>query len=45
MLLGGKIKRQYTLTDKANQKAIDSYNKYYNLLENNNITLDKKDAK
>lgn len=42
--LGGKVKRQYTLTDKAPQKAIDSYNEYYNLLENDNITLDNKDA-
>lgn len=42
--LGGKVKRQYTLTAKATKKAIDSYNEYYNLLENDNITLDKKDA-
>ncbi len=42
--LGGKVKRQYTLTAKATKKAINSYNEYYNLLENDNITLDKKDA-
>lgn len=28
-----KNKRQYRLTDKAPQKAIDSYNEYYRLLE------------
>lgn len=42
--LGGKVKRQYTLTNQAPKKAIDSYNEYYNLLKNDNITLDKKDA-
>lgn len=42
--LGGKVKRKYTLTDKAPKKAVDSYNEYYKLLENNNITLDNQDA-
>lgn len=32
--LGGKKQRQYILTDKAPQKAIDSYNEYYNKIEN-----------
>lgn len=32
-LTGKKKKRQYTLTDKAPQKAIDSYNKYYEELD------------
>lgn len=32
-----KNKRQYRLTDKAPQKAIDSYNKYYELLEHGDI--------
>lgn len=31
---GAKKKRQYTLTDKAPKKAIESYNKYYEMLEN-----------
>ena len=31
--LGGKKQRRYKLTDKAPQKAIDSYNHYYELLE------------
>jgi len=31
-LKGGKNKRRYKLTDKAPQKAIDSYNEYYNNL-------------
>lgn len=31
--LGGKFKRRYTLTDKAPQKAVDSYNKYYSEIE------------
>ncbi len=35
--LGGKVKRQYTLTDKAPQKAIDSYNEYYEDEEDNKI--------
>lgn len=34
--LGGKVKRQYTLTDKAPKKAVDSYNEYYKLLEEKN---------
>ena len=29
--------RQYILTDKAPQKAIDSYNEYYKLLESQTI--------
>lgn len=32
--LGGKVKRQYTLTKKAPPKAVASYNKYYELIEN-----------
>lgn len=35
MFLGGKVKRQYTLTDKAPKKAIDSYNNYYSEIERN----------
>lgn len=36
--LGGKVQRQYTLTKKAPKKAIDSYNKYYKILENRQDT-------
>lgn len=35
IFLGGDVKRQYILTNKATQKAIDSYNEYYNTIENN----------
>lgn len=35
--LGGDVERQYILTDKAPQKAIDSYNEYYKLLESQTI--------
>ena len=39
LVKGAKIhpNRQYILTDKAPQKAIDSYNEYYKLLDNQNI--------
>lgn len=35
IFLGGDIKRKYILTDKATKKAIDSYDEYYNIIENN----------
>lgn len=31
--LGGKSKRKYELTDKAPQKAIDSYKRFYEEIE------------
>lgn len=34
--------RQYILTDKAPQKAIDSYNQYYKKLEENQNTKENK---
>lgn len=34
--------RQYILTDKAPQKAIDSYNEYYKLLEEQDTNVNKK---
>lgn len=34
LVKGAKKKRQYTLTDKAPKKAIESYNKYYKMIEN-----------
>lgn len=45
--LGGNVERLYTLTSKAPQKAIDSYNKYYNDDETQNTIKEvlKKDAK
>lgn len=37
--------RQYILTDKAPQKAIDSYNEYYKLLESQNINEEDNNVK
>ena len=36
--LGGTVKKLYTLTDKAPQKAIDSYNKYYEMIREKKMT-------
>ena len=45
--LGGNVERLYSLTNKAPQKAIDSYNEYYNENETHDTLKEnlKKDAK
>ncbi len=47
LVKGAKIppKRQYILTDKAPQKAIDSYNEYYKLLESQTINEEDNNVK
>ena len=47
LVKGAKIppKRQYILTDKAPQKAIDSYNEYYKHLESQTINEEDNNVK